>query len=268
MEENEAYYIIDDVEEELSDIELIDIELEDDFTSKGNERCKDNFQNIGCNDDDLKSDNEEDNNGEEENVEEFGSEEEIDDGQASNIPDLGNEAGKYFPIHDPSVKWSKMKPILGERYGSAHQLKTCLTNYAIHKGYSIRVVKCDSGRLVARCGSKSDTNRCPFRLFASWMTEEKSFQVKTLKEAATGLDSEAATGLESQDTTGLESQAVEAAIEHQVVDEVGPQVEHQVRAMPRTMLAPRKPCERIIKRKLAKKMGGVGSSAANSLDLD
>ncbi|KAL4559174.1 hypothetical protein LXL04_031308 [Taraxacum kok-saghyz] len=85
-------------------------------------RCKDNFLNIGCNDDDLKSDNEEDNDSEEENGKEFGSEEEIDDGQASNITDLGNEAGKHFPIHDPSVKWSKMKPILGERYESAHQV--------------------------------------------------------------------------------------------------------------------------------------------------
>ena len=183
MEENEASYFIDDIEdEELSDIELIDIELEEDFTSTGKERCKDNFLNIGCNEDDLKSDNEEDNEGEEENGEEFGSEEEIDDIEPSNITDLGNEAGKHFPIHDPSVKWSKMKPILGERYESAHQLKTCLTNYAIHKGYSIRVVKCDSVRLVARCGSKSDSNRCPFRLFASWMTEEKSFQVKTLND--------------------------------------------------------------------------------------
>ncbi|KAL4580576.1 hypothetical protein LXL04_016775 [Taraxacum kok-saghyz] len=146
MEENEAYYIPDDLEEE----ELSDIKLEEDFTSKGKERCKYNFLNIGCNDDDLKSDNEEDNNGEEENGEEFGSKEEINDGQASNIRDLGNEAGKHFPIHDPSVKWSKIKPILGERYESAHQLKTCLANYAIQKGYSIRVVKCDSVRLCSK----------------------------------------------------------------------------------------------------------------------
>ena len=63
-----------------------------------------------------------------------------------------------------------------------------------------------------------------------------------VKEAATGFDSESATGLESQDATGLESQdatrldsqGVEAAMDlnNQVVDEVGPQVEHQVRAVP------------------------------------
>ncbi|KAL4591013.1 hypothetical protein LXL04_003961 [Taraxacum kok-saghyz] len=68
----------------------------------------------------------------------------------------------------------------------------------------------------------------------------------------TGVEGMDATGLESQDATGLESHGVEAAMDlnNQVVDEVGPQVEHQVMAVPRT----RKPSERIINRKLAKKM--------------
>ena len=85
-----------------------------------------------------------------------------------------------------------------------------------------------------------------------------------VKEAATGLESQDATGLESQDADEVGPQ-VEAAMDlNNQADEVGPQVEHQVRTVPRT----RKPSERIVNRKLAKNMGGVGSSASNSLDLD
>ncbi|CAH1444076.1 unnamed protein product [Lactuca virosa] len=51
----------------------------------------------------------------------------------------------------PKVKWNLMKPVFGERYESPHQLKLCLTNYAISKGYQIRFKNCDSVRLVAIC---------------------------------------------------------------------------------------------------------------------
>ena len=44
-----------------------------------------------------------------------------------------------FPICDPNVPWNVMKPYLGERYVSASELKTCLTNYALANG--MRIIK-------------------------------------------------------------------------------------------------------------------------------
>ncbi|CAI9289777.1 unnamed protein product [Lactuca saligna] len=100
--------------------------------------------------------------------------------QGANDLDLGDVVGAGFPIHDPSIKWNMMKPLLGERYESPHQLQQCLTNYAIKSGYNIKFAKCDTMRLIAKCGSKMKSQPYPIRVHASWMTQERSFQIKTL----------------------------------------------------------------------------------------
>nr|KAJ0208497.1 hypothetical protein LSAT_V11C500296000 [Lactuca sativa] len=82
-------------------------------------------------------------------------------------------------IHNSKVKWNVMKPVIGER----HELKLCLTNYSIYKGYKIRFKKCDSVRLVAVYAS--DPEKCPFIVRASWMSTEKSFQVKKMNDRHT-----------------------------------------------------------------------------------
>nr|KAJ0202516.1 hypothetical protein LSAT_V11C500236770 [Lactuca sativa] len=56
-----------------------------------------------------------------------------------------------YSAHSPKVKWNKMRPTLGERYEPPHELKLCLTNYVVSKGFQIRLKKCDSVRLVAIC---------------------------------------------------------------------------------------------------------------------
>ncbi|CAI9298269.1 unnamed protein product [Lactuca saligna] len=166
-------------DDEVLDTEHIDVELEeDDFKTQGKERCKDAFLNFSSDYEDNEAD--EDNDLVDEDEEGFGSEEEIDDTAGANDLDLGDAVGAGFPIHDPSVKWNKMKPLLGERYESPHQLQQCLTNYAIKSGYNIKFAKCDTVRLTAKCGSKMKSQPCPFRVHASWMTQERSFQIKTL----------------------------------------------------------------------------------------
>ncbi|CAH1420453.1 unnamed protein product [Lactuca virosa] len=125
-----------DDDEEVLDTEHIDVEMEED---------------------DFKTQDEEG----------FGSEEEIDDTAEANDLHLGDVGGVGFPIHDPSVKWNKMKPLLGERYESPHQLQQCLTNYAIKAGYNITFSKCDTVRLIAKCGSKMKSQPCPLRVYAS-----------------------------------------------------------------------------------------------------
>jgi hypothetical protein len=86
---------------------------------------------------------------------------------------------KKFRIHDPTVRWDKMDPKLGDLFESPSQLKICLTNYAVANGYAIYFEKCDSQRIVARCGKKKEPGKCPFRLYASWMFNEHSFQIKS-----------------------------------------------------------------------------------------
>ncbi|CAI9290678.1 unnamed protein product [Lactuca saligna] len=159
-------------DEEVLDTEHIDVEMEEvDFKTQGKERCKDAFLNFSSDYEDNEAD--EDNDLVDEDEEGFGSEEEIDDTAGANDLDLGDTVGAGFPIHDPSVKWNKMKPFLGERYESPHELQQCLTNYAIKSGYNIKFAKCDTVRLTAKCGYKMKSQPCPFRVHASWMTQER-----------------------------------------------------------------------------------------------
>nr|KAJ0207769.1 hypothetical protein LSAT_V11C500254770 [Lactuca sativa] len=85
-----------------------------------------------------------------------------------------------YSVHDPSVHWKKMKPHFGEKYANQTELRFCLTNYAVHNGYPIKVTKSSSTRLQAKCGLDNKGKRCTFKLWASWMNKEKSFQIKGL----------------------------------------------------------------------------------------
>nr|KAJ0189577.1 hypothetical protein LSAT_V11C800415920 [Lactuca sativa] len=166
-------------DEEVLDTEHIDVEMEeDDFKTQVKERFKDAFFNFSFDYEDNEVD--EDNNVADEYEEGFGSKEEIDDTAGANDLHLGDVGGVGFPIHNASVKWNKMKPLLGERYESPHQLQQCLANYGIKAWYNIKFARCYTVRLIAKCGSKMKSQPCPFRVHASWMTQEMSFQIKTL----------------------------------------------------------------------------------------
>ncbi|KAL4567180.1 hypothetical protein LXL04_022755 [Taraxacum kok-saghyz] len=65
------------------------------------------------------------------------------------------------------------------------ELKFCLTNYAVSNGYPICITKSSSFRLQAKCGFDKKGKRCPFKLWASWMGDEHSFQC--LGDNVTGL---------------------------------------------------------------------------------
>ncbi|GJR86440.1 transposase, MuDR, plant [Tanacetum coccineum] len=43
--------------------------------------------------------------------------------------------GDHWPIHDPTIKWKLMTPVLGEKYESPEQLKRALAFYALANGY-------------------------------------------------------------------------------------------------------------------------------------
>ncbi|CAI9290960.1 unnamed protein product [Lactuca saligna] len=87
----------------------------------------------------------------------------------------------HFPIHDPDKKWDTMVPILGMRFSDRYELKKMLTNYAVFKGYALWYEKNDSTRLLVRCcKNKEGKATCPFRLWATPMSREDSFQIKSL----------------------------------------------------------------------------------------
>ncbi|CAH1414941.1 unnamed protein product [Lactuca virosa] len=142
-------------DEEVLDTEHIDVEMEEDgFKTHGKERCKDAFLNFSSDYEDNEAD--EDNDLVDEDEEGFGSEEEIDDTAGANDLDLGDAVGAGFPIHDPSVKWNKMKPLLGERWLARHFLKELKPNLKCKEMQSII-------RTKFHCGvswSKAYRTRC------------------------------------------------------------------------------------------------------------
>ncbi|CAI9285468.1 unnamed protein product [Lactuca saligna] len=66
------------------------------------------------------------------------------------------------------------------RFSNPMELKNCLTNYVVKNGYNLYYEKNDSQRLLVRCSKDSKNPSCPFRLWASWMSSERSFQIKSL----------------------------------------------------------------------------------------
>ncbi|CAI9263033.1 unnamed protein product [Lactuca saligna] len=85
-----------------------------------------------------------------------------------------------YPVYDERQPWDQMKPIIGMRFSNPTELKHMLSNYAVANGYDLWFEKNDSDRLLVKCCKKNKSPSCPFRLWASWMGKEKTFQIKSL----------------------------------------------------------------------------------------
>ena len=77
-------------------------------------------------------------------------------------------------IYKDKVHWKKQKHVLGMRFVNPKKLKHVLCNYVVANGYQLCNKTNDSRRLLVKCCSGA----CKFRLWAFWMSEEKSFQIK------------------------------------------------------------------------------------------
>ncbi|KAL7605835.1 hypothetical protein Lser_V15G17660 [Lactuca serriola] len=76
-----------------------------------------------------------------------------------------------------------MVPVLGMKFANPLELKLCLTNYAVKNGYDLWFEKNDHQKLLAKCckyKKNKKSKSCPFRLWATWMKNERSFQIKSL----------------------------------------------------------------------------------------
>ncbi|CAI9295760.1 unnamed protein product [Lactuca saligna] len=80
-------------------------------------------------------------------------------------------------IFNELVPWKKQIPILGMRFKDPSQLKSMLCNYVVMNGYQLCFEKNDRKRLLVKCCK----GECSIRLWASWMSDEASFQIKSLK---------------------------------------------------------------------------------------
>ncbi|CAI9266035.1 unnamed protein product [Lactuca saligna] len=103
-----------------------------------------------------------------------------DEAETDEVETKNGDDKPVYPIHNENQKWDKMVPILGMRFSNPMELKNCLTNYAVKNGYNLYFEKNDSQRLLVRCCKENKNPSCPFRLWASWMSSERSFQIKSL----------------------------------------------------------------------------------------
>ncbi|KAJ9547109.1 hypothetical protein OSB04_019652 [Centaurea solstitialis] len=156
-DDNQHHYSTDDSYDDESVLSgYVDMETED--ISKLNTEINDPFLSQLCDPNMLMNN--------------FNDEDHVDEVTSENDSDVG--------------KWKHMKPRLWEKYENPGQLRYCVTNYAIANGYQLYFAKNDNVRLLVKCGKRKDPNNtCPFKLFASWMNKEKTFQVKTLEETHT-----------------------------------------------------------------------------------
>ncbi|CAI9287765.1 unnamed protein product [Lactuca saligna] len=148
--------------------------------------------------------------------------------------DMGDNEDVYpeLPnIFNDKLNWKEQELVLGMRFESPKQLKHMLCNYAVANGYQLCFVKNDTRRLLVKC--------CD----GKWDDE-------VIVDATDALDrprdEERMVGVNGRD----EGVNVNARVKH---------------VKPRKM---RKKSERIIKLKLAKNVGGEGSSVATAMDLD
>ncbi|KAL4582631.1 hypothetical protein LXL04_007188 [Taraxacum kok-saghyz] len=60
--------------------------------------------------------------------------------------------GVEYRVHDPSMAWDQMRPILGDCYEFPEQLKFVLTNYAFKNGYQLYFENSDRIRVMPSVG--------------------------------------------------------------------------------------------------------------------
>ncbi|CAI9263650.1 unnamed protein product [Lactuca saligna] len=102
----------------------------------------------------------------------------VEEEEDSNVEQLPH----VYPVHNSEQQWDEMAPVLGMKFTNPTELKQCLTNYAVKHGYDLWYEKNDKNRLLVKC-CKDKEPSCPFRLWASWMQEERTFQIKSLKSS-------------------------------------------------------------------------------------
>ncbi|KAD4889280.1 hypothetical protein E3N88_21353 [Mikania micrantha] len=169
-----------------TNIEFISgMEVDDDDISFLNQTMNDSFLSLLCYGtiDDYKEEDEVN------SIEDWSSNEKDDD---SDGVEKITEHGVVYPSYGSTVNWKLQKPMVGMKFESLAQLKESLIDYGVSNGYQLEFPVNDHKRLLVRCGKETEEDdgagkkrkvrKCPFRLWASRMTSEDSFQIKSLDE--------------------------------------------------------------------------------------
>nr|KAJ0208753.1 hypothetical protein LSAT_V11C400198760 [Lactuca sativa] len=160
---NIRYVRDEDFDDVLLDLGLLDVEP-DNFNPTSN-LCDNPFLNILCDDKMLKNNQfEGDDEADVEDIHQV--EHEHEDLEDEN--DL--EVGVEFRVQDPTVKWNKMKPTIGE---------FVLTNYNVANGYQLFFMKSDKSRVIVRCGEKIAKKT---HVFLGFMLHGSTMNIKSMIE--------------------------------------------------------------------------------------
>ncbi|CAI9268484.1 unnamed protein product [Lactuca saligna] len=68
-----------------------------------------------------------------------------------------------FPVHNENQEWEQMVPVLGMKFSNPLELKLCITNYAVKKGYDLWYEKSDHerGQLLSAIGRDANNHIYP-----------------------------------------------------------------------------------------------------------
>ncbi|CAI9293591.1 unnamed protein product [Lactuca saligna] len=197
--------------------------------------------------------------------------------------DMGDNEDVYpeLPnIFNDKLNWKEQEPVLGMRFESPKQLKHMLCNYAVANGYQLCFVKNDTRRLLVKCCDGKwellcavgrDANNGIFLIawavvsvenkeIWKWFLETLSEDLQCWNDGV-GDDEVIVDATDALDRPRDEERMVGVNGRDEGVN-VNARVKH---GKPPKM---RKKSERIIKLKLAKNVGGEGSSVATAMDLD
>lgn len=102
------------------------------------------------------------------------------------------DEGVVYPCYNPNMDWKLVKPVLAMKFESPAHLKEMLIDYGVANGYQLVFTVNDYNRLLVKCGKEETEDdgkggkkkvwKCPFRLWASRITGEDSFQIKSLND--------------------------------------------------------------------------------------
>ncbi|WOL01448.1 hypothetical protein Cni_G10164 [Canna indica] len=76
-------------------------------------------------------------------------------------------------VYNPNSEFKEVKFEIGMKFGSSGEFKQAIQNYALVNGYNIKWSKSNKRRKEAKC-----IMGCPWRIYASWLTNEKTLMVK------------------------------------------------------------------------------------------
>ncbi|KAK1439423.1 hypothetical protein QVD17_05241 [Tagetes erecta] len=160
--------------------EDVTVNLEDEDVT-----MKDAFLNLLC------FDNDDEDEIERNSVEDWSESEKDYEKDVEDDEDYEDE-GVVYPCYNPSIDWKSVKPIVTMKFESPAQLKDMLIDYGVANGYQLVFTVNDNNRLLVRCGieetnvdetgKKTKVWKCPFRLWASRVPNDDSFQIKTLND--------------------------------------------------------------------------------------